>query len=92
MATVFISDPEASLSSPDEIARRVYGLSAAESRVARALVDTGGLERAADQLGISRETARWHLKRIYRKTGTNRQPALVRRLAQVPSRLTLPAR
>jgi hypothetical protein len=29
---------------------------------------------------MNRETARWHLKRIYRKTGTDRQSTLIRQI------------
>ena len=88
LATVFISDPEARSETTEAIARRLYGLSPAESRVAQAFAATGRLERVADDLCISRETARWHLKRIYRKMGTDRQSALVRRLTDGPFRLS----
>jgi DNA-binding CsgD family transcriptional regulator/PAS domain-containing protein len=90
-ATLFISDPEAQTEPPAEIARRLFGLTTTESRVAGALAATGSMDAVADQLRIGRETARWHLKRIYRKTGTTRQAALVRLLRE-PSRLRLDAR
>jgi DNA-binding CsgD family transcriptional regulator len=92
LATVFVSDPEARFETTGEIAQRLYGLSPSESRLAQALVATGSLERAAEELCIARETARWHLKRIFRKTGTDRQQLLVRRLVDGPSRLALDAR
>jgi DNA-binding CsgD family transcriptional regulator len=38
------------------------------------------LVRAADRLGISHNTARTHLQRIYRKTGTSHQGELIRLL------------
>jgi len=78
VATIFLTDPEERAESSDALMRRVYGLSTAEVRVSRALVAHGSLERAANELRLSRETARWHLKRIYRKTGTRRQVDLVR--------------
>ena len=87
MSTVFISDPEARVDTSDELTRRLYGLTATETRVASAFASTGSLEQAAEQLHISRETARWHLRHIYRKTGTNRQAALLKRLLDLPSRL-----
>jgi DNA-binding CsgD family transcriptional regulator len=89
LASVFISDPEVVTGTTETVARRLYGLSAAEARLAQALVTTASLERAAEQLCIARETARWHLKRIYRKTGTHHQAALVRRLVNGPSKVAL---
>jgi DNA-binding CsgD family transcriptional regulator len=87
LATVFISDPDAREETAGERARRVYGLSPSEARVAQAFVATGSLALVADQLRISRGTARWHLKRIYSKTGVHRQADLLRRLARDPGRL-----
>lgn len=87
LATVFVSDPERAPRTSEEIARRLYGLSEAEARLATALVETSSVERAADNLRITRGTARWHLKRIYRKTGTSHQAALVGRFLRGPWRL-----
>jgi DNA-binding CsgD family transcriptional regulator len=87
LATLFITDPEIQPDAPDTILRRLFGLTPSEARVANALLVGGRMERAADRLGIRRETARWHLKRIYRKTSTTRQASLVRLLAGGPSRL-----
>jgi DNA-binding CsgD family transcriptional regulator len=80
MASVFMSDPDARASSPEELVQRLLGLSRAEVRVALTLTATGNVEQTAEALGISRETARWHLKRIFRKTGASGQPALVRQI------------
>jgi DNA-binding CsgD family transcriptional regulator/PAS domain-containing protein len=77
-ATVFVSDPER-MQDPDmRGAQAAYGLSPAEARVAAALAASESIQRAADRLCLSRDTARWHLKRIYRKTSTTRQPDLVK--------------
>jgi DNA-binding CsgD family transcriptional regulator len=80
LATVFVADPERAPQTSEAVVRRQYGLSAAEARLATTLAATGSLERAADALSIARETARWHLKRIYRKTGTHSQSALLGQL------------
>jgi DNA-binding CsgD family transcriptional regulator/PAS domain-containing protein len=88
-AAVFISDPEEREETVGEVARRLHGLSASEARVANALAATGSLGQAAAELRISRETARWHIKRIYRKTGTASQVALLRRLAGGRAQLKL---
>jgi len=92
MATVFISDPETQAETLEEFVRRLYGLTATEARVATAFVTTGNVEHVGDQLGISRETVRWHLRHLYQKTGTHRQSALLKRLVDGPSRFALNAR
>jgi DNA-binding CsgD family transcriptional regulator len=43
------------------------------------------LEQAADQRGVSLNTARGQLKRIFSKTQTNRQAELVRLVLQGPA-------
>lgn len=59
---------------------RSHGFTAAETRLARALADAPGLRAAAEQAGLSYETARWYLKILFQKTGTRRQAELVRKL------------
>jgi DNA-binding CsgD family transcriptional regulator len=58
--------------------RRLYGLTAAESLLASALVACGTLDEAADALAITKETARSTIKRVYRKTEAKGQADLVR--------------
>jgi DNA-binding CsgD family transcriptional regulator len=91
-ATVFISDPEAHEETLEEFVRRFYKLTATEARVATAFAATGNLEQVGDQLGISRETVRWHLRHLYRKTGTHRQAALLKQLVDGPSRFAVNTR
>jgi DNA-binding CsgD family transcriptional regulator/PAS domain-containing protein len=87
LATVFVSDPEAQAATVEESARRLHGLTASEARVADALVAMGSLEQAGDILRISRETARSHLRSIYRKMRVNRQADLIRQLIDGPPRV-----
>lgn len=61
-----------------DLLRDVYGATAAEARVAIALARGDTLAEMADELGVSRETVRVHLKRLFQKTETNRQALLVR--------------
>lgn len=63
-----------------DIAAQVYRLSDAQKRLIRHLVDGKDIGSAAATLGISRNTAKTHLQRIYDKTGIRSQPALVRLL------------
>lgn len=90
MATVFISDPDEHANSPEALAQTLLGLSQTEARVALTLAATGSVGDTASALGISRDTARWHLKRIYRKTGTSRQPALISRIRSATGRVLRP--
>ena len=88
VAAVVIKDPQAepqtSAASRREIAE-LYELTPAEERLLDLILDGSGLFEAAEQLGVSRNTARTHMKRIYAKTGTRRQAELVRRLAHLTS-------
>jgi DNA-binding CsgD family transcriptional regulator/PAS domain-containing protein len=91
LATVFVTDPGLRPRVSEALAGGIYGLSAAEGRLVKALVETGSAERAADILGIAPGTARWHLKRIFRKTGARHQAALVARVLQASQGLAVEA-
>jgi len=66
-----------------KLARNVFGLSEAQTRLAETITAGFGLTEAAKKQGISVNTARTHLSRIYEKTGVNTQTALVRVLLGV---------
>lgn len=55
-----------------------YGLTRAEARLATLLADGRDLNEIGDVLQVTQNTVRTHLKRIFSKTGTNRQSSLVR--------------
>ncbi|MDQ6434369.1 helix-turn-helix transcriptional regulator [Mesorhizobium sp. LHD-90] len=57
--------------------RNAFGLTAAEARVASHLSGGHDLDSIADEMKLSRETVRVHLKNIYFKTDTHRQAELV---------------
>jgi DNA-binding CsgD family transcriptional regulator len=77
---VFIGDPKRRTGDPIGVLNEVYGLTPGETRLTLLLLSDCSLEEAARLLGISRSTARSVLKRIFEKTGTNRQSGLVRLL------------
>lgn len=79
-AILFIGDSEASRAPPPDRLQIVYGLTPAEARVAAATVDGGGVAAAADALGISANTAKFHLKAVFGKVGVANQAQLVRRV------------
>lgn len=61
------------------------GISDREAQVAALLATGMDLQRAALRMGISRETARTHLKSIFSKTGLHSQAELVRRVMRSPA-------
>ena len=77
-AIVCVTDLEAGVSLSQTRLRELFGLSAAEARVAMALVEGRTPREAAQGLGLSFYTVRSHLVRIFDKTGTSRQAELVR--------------
>ena len=74
---VFINDPEKFNEPPTSVLARLYGLTDAEARLLQALIVGKKLETVAEDNGVSMNTVRSHLKQVFRKTGTNRQPELV---------------
>ena len=66
-----------------ETLSQIFGLSPAEARVASHVASGLSPEEAADAIGISRATARNHLKAVFAKTATHRQAELVALLARL---------
>jgi DNA-binding CsgD family transcriptional regulator len=83
-ALIFLSDPDAMPASRSSILRQLYGLTPTESRLADLLTAGHELGAAADQLTMTAQTARFHLKSVFRKTGTCRQTGLVRMVLGLP--------
>lgn len=63
-----------------DLLRLLFDLTPAEARLTRLLVEGMPPAGAAATLGITEGTARTHLRRIFAKTGVNRQSDLVRLL------------
>jgi DNA-binding CsgD family transcriptional regulator len=61
-------------------AQEVYGLSPAQVRLAHAIVEGYDLAAASGRLGVSVNTLRTQLQRIFDKTGVRSQAALIRKL------------
>ncbi|WP_299811346.1 helix-turn-helix transcriptional regulator [uncultured Roseibium sp.] len=55
-----------------------YDLSLSEAHLARYLTMTGSMNATAEHLGITRNTAKTHMRRIYEKTGVHTQLQLAR--------------
>lgn len=75
---IFIGDPEQESRAPQEIVRALFDLTPAETQLALLLANGLTLDEASDELGISRNTARAHLRSTFSKTGVTRQTMLVR--------------
>lgn len=81
-AIVYVTDPERlPLPTADDL-RDLFGLTAAEARLALALVRGETLAEASQASGVRLETSRKRVKEIFVKTGTHRQAELVRVLIQ----------
>lgn len=76
-------DGNASLDRRLAVSQAVFGLSDGQVKMARQITSGVGLKAAAQELGISVNTARTHLSRLYDKTGVASQTALVRLLLSV---------
>ncbi len=63
---------------PAELFIQHFGITRAENRVLHLLLQGMSLERAAETLGVSANTAKTHLGRLFIKTGTQRQADLAR--------------
>jgi len=77
---VFIRDPERKSQAPQEVVRKLFDFTPAETELALQLTNGLALDEAAEELGISKNTARAHLRAIFVKTGVTRQAELVRTL------------
>lgn len=64
-------------------AATVFGLSPSQQRLAELIISGRDVAKSATSLGISVNTARTHLQRMFDKTGVHSQPALVRTLLSV---------
>jgi DNA-binding CsgD family transcriptional regulator len=62
---------------------KAFGLTPAEARLASIIAEGLNPERAAEELGISKGTARNQLKAIFAKTATHRQAELAALLSRL---------
>jgi DNA-binding CsgD family transcriptional regulator len=86
-ALLCVSDPYSDAAVPEQRLQDLFGLSRAEARVARQLLEGRVPREAAKKLGVSFYTVRGHLVRMYQKTGVNRQAELVRMMTRALGRL-----
>lgn len=77
VACVLVSDPDRAVEPAVELVRSLHDLTRAESDLVAQLARGHTLEEASRARGVSINTTRSHLKRVFQKTGTNRQGELV---------------
>lgn len=87
-AIVFIGAPATVPRTRGKLLIDLYRLTATESRLADCLLQGSDLRDAAEQLSITWATARFHLKRVFAKTGTRRQTELMRLMLALPAAQT----
>jgi DNA-binding CsgD family transcriptional regulator len=82
-AAVVMNDLERRPEPPESVLRSAFGLTAMQARIARLIAPGVALETVAEQLGLSLETARSHLKAVFAKTETHRQSELIALLSRM---------
>jgi DNA-binding CsgD family transcriptional regulator len=81
VATVFVYKAVLDLASPPEAIANEFKLTPRELQVLFAIVEVGGVPEVAEVLGVSAETVKTHLGRLFEKTRTSRQADLVKLVA-----------
>jgi len=81
-AAVIIQDPAEGAPPPMEAIGLLYGLTAAERNVLEHVAASHTPQETADRLGVSVNTIKTHLQKIFAKTNTARQADLVRLVAR----------
>jgi DNA-binding CsgD family transcriptional regulator/PAS domain-containing protein len=81
IAAVFVKKAALDMPSPHNIIAKFYKLTPTELRVLFGIVQVGGVPEVAESMGISPSTVKTHLRRLFAKTGTDRQADLVKLVA-----------
>lgn len=83
LVAVLTKDPGGNRLEPLASFAEAYRLTQAEARLVALLAEGQGLFQAAQSLGITRNTARTHMRHVYAKVGAHRQADLIRLLAKL---------
>jgi DNA-binding CsgD family transcriptional regulator len=84
---LMVNDGESTLEGAAKRLSQLYQLSPVEADLAVAISSGHTVRDWAEQRGVSVETVRWQLKQVFAKTGTSRQPELMRMVLQGPGLL-----
>ena len=80
-AGLFLVDPELTVRPLNDRLQALYSLTEAEARVAGALAAGHSAADIAERFGVSRETARSQIKRVFEKADVRSQSAFIRLVA-----------
>jgi DNA-binding CsgD family transcriptional regulator len=80
---VVIVDPERRPIPAPDMLRQLFGLTKSEAAIAHLVLNGEGLGPIEEQLLLSRDTVKTHLRNVFQKTGTHRQAELVRLLLAI---------
>jgi DNA-binding CsgD family transcriptional regulator len=80
-AALFVHKAALATPAPPEVIAKTYHLTPTELRVLLAVVEVGGAPEVAEALGVGETTVRFHLRRLFEKTGAKRQADLVKLVA-----------
>ena len=81
VAALFVRRAALDIPSAPEVIARTYKLTPTELRVLLAIVEVGGTPEVAEALGVAETTVKFHLRRLFEKTGAHRQADLVKLVA-----------
>jgi DNA-binding NarL/FixJ family response regulator len=82
-ATIIINDTSLNTAVPTNLLKSLYGFTEKESKLAHALAKGMTIKEYCEKVFVTPNTARTHLKSIYRKTSTNRQAKLIGLLSRL---------
>jgi len=78
---LFVIDPDKAPSTPERLLMEAFGLTRAETTLTLALLHGETVDEYCERTGISRNTARTHMRAIFDKLGVNKQTELIRLLS-----------
>ena len=81
VAALFVHKAALATVSPPEVIAKAFKLTPTELRVLLAVVEVGGVPEVSEALGIAETTVKFHLRRLFDKTGSHRQADLVKLVA-----------
>lgn len=88
-AVLIVGDPNNRMLPSADTVARLFDLSDTEARLAVAMAEGLRIEEAAASLGVTVSSARTYLKRVFLKTGVDRQAELVALVMSAPALLDL---
>ncbi len=88
-AIIYLFDANSPRNASHDLLTGLYGLTHTEAKLVQLMSNGMMLDEAAQELAISVNTARTHLKHVFHKTGINRQAELVHRMGCGPASLLL---